>query len=523
MAAHIAFGKNIPAQYFHNVQRRKEHQRIEMKKLDLLLLKSAIGPFILTFFIALFVLIMQFLWKYIDDLVGKGLEYSVIAELIFYASAGVIPLALPIAVLLTAIMTFGSLGEHYELVAFKSAGISLFRIMRSLLLSAIGLTIGAFLFANYILPAANLKFATLLWSVHKQRPALNIKPGVFYNGIEGYVLRVSEKEEGSKTIKDILIYDHKDARGNTRVIMAEKGEMYSTPDERFLVFRLFNGTQYEEPQPSPQKRFDHEFMRTEFAEYEMYMDLSNFDFNKADEGMFKTNQRMLRFDRLVHIADSLKAEDIANATPTTVQGRLNFMNALNSLPNDPVFTPIAGDSIAQSPPVADTMRNLLAVLPQNFSAADKLKLIQQGKNLVQGTKFNLLSAQGENTGNKKRIMRYMVEAHGRLVYSVACLLLFLVGAPLGAIIRRGGLGLPLVVAIIFFIIFHVLTTIGKKFAEEYALSPFAGMWLSTAVILPIGAFLTYKAMRDSALLNLDIYIARLKAIGSNLGRKKKTG
>ncbi len=495
-----------------------------MKKLDLLLLKSAIGPFIMTFFIALFVLIMQFLWKYIDDLVGKGLETSIVAELIFYASASVVPLALPIAVLLTSIMTFGSLGEHYELVAFKSAGVSLFRIMRPLLFSAIGLTIAAFLFANYLLPRANLKFATLLWSVHKQRPALNIKPGIFYNGIEGYVLRVSDKDEGGKTIKDIIIYDHKDARGNTRVIMAEKGEMYSTPDERFLVFRLFNGTQYEEPQPTPQKRLDHEFMRTYFSQYEMYMDLSNFDFNKADEGMFKTNQRMLNFAQLVHIADSLKAVDAQKLVgKSATQDLPGFMTALRTLPPNPVFTPFAAathnDSTTAVAADTATLQSLLFAVP--MSATDRLKLIQNTKSNVQSTKFSLLSRQGDAAGNKKRIMRYMVEANSRVVYSVACLLLFLVGAPLGAIIRRGGLGMPLVVAILFFILFHVLTTIGKKFAEEYALSPFQGMWLSTAVLLPIGAFLTYKAMRDSALLNWDIYTAKAKNMLSWFVKKNK--
>lgn len=458
----------------------------------------------MTFFIAMVVLIMQFLWKYIDDMVGKGLEMSIIGELIFYLSASVVPIALPIAVLLTSIMIFGSLGEHYELVAFKSAGVSLLRIMLPLLLVAGLLSIGAFLFSNYLLPKANLKFSTLLYSVTKKRPALNIKPGVFYDGIQGYIIRIGDKEAGSRVIRDVIIHNHTESRGNVNVLTAERGEMYTTSDDNYMVLRLYNGMQYEEPKPTADKRDHNELMRTQFEQYEMFLDLSNFDFKQANEDMFKNNYRMLPLGQLLATADSLQAINAQRAASRQRDMR-NYFNFLPDTlgkrqlnPDLPFYT---------SNDTAPELINTLHIPPSRSRT-----MIDRAKGIAQNARFAVQSSEKEITSNTKRIVRYLIEAHNKITLSLACIVLFLIGAPLGAIIRKGGLGMPMVMAILFFILFYVLSTIGKKFVEELVLTPFEGMWLSTFILLPLGIFLTYKAMHDSALLSTDAYRDLLKRV-----------
>ncbi len=475
-----------------------------MKKLDLLLIKAIIGPFVMTFFIAMLVLIMQFLWKYIDDLVGKGLEMSVIIELICYLSASVVPLALPIAVLLTSIMVFGNLGEHYELVAFKSAGISLLRIMRPVFLVALLLSVAALYFSNYILPQANLKFSTLLFSVTKKRPAVNIKPGVFYDGIPGYVIRVGSKDDGGLVIRDVIIHNHTENRGNVNILTAERGEMYTTADNKYMVLRLFNGMQYEEPKPSSDKRSNNELMRTQFEQYELFMDLTNLDFKEANEDMFKNTHRVMPIEKLLYTADSLQAinEQRASGRQHDLRNYFNFMpDSLNKRqlqPNLPFYT--ANDSATE----------FINTLP--IATSRKQAIAERGKSISQNARFVVQNSEKEIIANTKRIVRFLIEVHSKISLSVACLVLFLVGAPLGAIIRRGGLGMPMVVAIAFFILYHLISTLGKKFAEELVLTPFQGMWLSTFVLLPLGLFLTYKATHDSALLNADAYAHFFKRI-----------
>jgi lipopolysaccharide export system permease protein len=476
-----------------------------LKKIDQLLLRSFIGPFLLTFGIAMFVLIMQFLWKYVDDLVGKGLDNVVLAKLIFYLSASVVPLALPIAILLSAIMTLGSLGEHYELVSFKSAGVSLFRIMRPLLILTLGLSMGAFLFANYVLPVSNLKFMTLLYSVTKKRPALNIKEGVYYNGIDGYVIRVGEKEEGSRFMNDVQIYDHSEGKGNTRVLLAKRGEMYTTNNEKFMVFRLFDGVQYEEPRNgSSVQRGNMEFIRTYFKDYEMVFDLSDFDYAEANESMFKNNQKLLNVQQLFSAADSIEE---ANNNRSKVFYR--NLNPYFAFLRDTAFL----NKVAQlpTPNLSDSLRNDTTGLAflQQLPFKDKehqRNALDRAENLARNVKTLNPNATMMGKSERKKITRYLIEGHLRITLSLACLVLFLIGAPLGAIIRKGGVGLPMVVAILFFMLFHILSTMGKKFAEEQQLTPFWGMWLSIFILTPLGIFLTYKAMHDSNLFNLDYYL-----------------
>lgn len=479
-----------------------------MKKIDRLILRAFIGPFVVTFFIALFVLIMQFLWKYIDDLVGKGLDVFIIAELIFYLSASVVPLALPIAILLASIMTFGSLGEHYELVALKSAGISLLRFMLPLLVTAVVLSGVAFAFANYVLPVANLKYYTMLYSVTRQRPAFNIRPGVFSNDIEGYVIRAGDKDPEGNTLYDIKIHDHTDLRGNVNVLLAEKGEMHITPDNTAMLFKLYNGVQYEEPRTQgPTQK--HEFIRTRFTEYEMIFDLSMFAFDKKNEKLFERNYRMMSTEQLIRGVDSLKTAE--QELPQSLEKRLG---AYFSFLKDSTFQ-YDSSPITWNP--ADT--SFFACL--SLEDSQKQRILNNTQSLVRNIKGFAASSEGRSEGNLKHINKYLIFFHYKISLSLACLVLFLVGAPLGALIRKGGLGMPMVLAILFFTIFHILTTMGKKFAEEKVLSPAEGMWLATAILFPLGLFLLFKATNDSALLNFEGYGKWMKDKLGKLFRKKK--
>lgn len=444
---------------------------------------------------------MQFLWKYIDDLVGKGLEWYIIFELIFYASASFVPLALPLAVLLSSIMTFGNLGENYELVALKSSGISLFRFMRILIFTVVGLSFLAFYFSNNILPVANLKFGALLYDIRQQKPALNIKEGVFYNDLEGFSIKVNQKEEDNRTIHDIIVYDQTSKKGNDNILTAESGEMFTSEDERYLILRLYNGQRYQE-MIDGNKESTHEHLRTSFATWEKRFDLSEFALDRSEESFWKNHYQMMNLTQLDLALDTLHM-DVENRYQ--VLGR-NFSNFF-------LFKKEDIDTVFSNAHVPYT------VIPEKYGALfkpseDKLreKHLKRALSMARNVKSYIGVTSRDVMHKKKYIAKHRVEWHRKFTLSVACLVLFFIGAPLGAIIRKGGLGMPLLMSIIFFVIFHVFSMSGEKIAEEGAMTPFAGMWLSTFVLLPIGAFLTYKAMKDSPLFNLEWYYKSLKKL-----------
>ena len=471
-----------------------------MKKVDKLVLSKFFGPFILTFLITLFIIVMQFLWKYIDDLVGKGLEWYIIAELIFYASASFVPLALPLAVLLSSIMTFGSLGENYELVALKSSGISLFRFMGSLIVAVVFISAGAFFFSNNILPVANLKFGTLLYDIRHQKPALNIKPGIFYNGIEGFNIKVGGKDSDNKTIHDIIVYDHTSGRGNDNVLIAEKGEMYSSEDDRYLILKLYNGKQYNEVKPESGK-YEYEHMRTYFEEWEKYFDLSEFSLQRTDENFWKNHYQMLNLKQLQNSIDTLKKEMEAR----NENMRKNVNQYFSFLRYD-------RDSLLPDSFLKDSPDQFAESKPEDLPLADRIIVIKRATSLARNVKSFVGIASRDNKYRTKNIIKHELAWHRKFTLSVACIVLFFVGAPLGAIIRIGGLGMPMLMSILFFVIFHVFTMSGQEIAEESAISPFLGMWMATIVLTPVGIFLTYKAMNDSSLLSIEWYYSFMKKI-----------
>lgn len=464
-----------------------------IKKLDKLILKSFIGPFIVTFFITFFVLMMQILWKYIDDLVGKDLDIFTIGQFVWYASASLLTLTMPIAILISSIMTFGNLGESFELVAIKAAGISLLRFMRPLIWVAVLLCGITFLFANYVIPYATLKFKTIYFDIAYKKPALDLKPGTFYRYIPGYAIKIGKKDADGETIHGVLIYEQQNFLQDNSII-AEQGIMKSSADKRFLEFTLQNGYRYQERAGNVMDTAT-EFIRMGFKEYKKLFDISSLQMTRASDTLFQNDLKMLSVRLLNKTIDSLQKQNkkLAVNLNTALSSQLHYL-----------YLP---DSVWQKAPVsAAKAETFLALIPDSLKSSVYSNALSSTYNIK-----NTYQSIGTELDNKNGGIRYgLIEWHRKFSLSLACLVLFFIGAPLGSIIKKGGLGMPLVVAILFFLIFHLLNMFGEKFAKDSITSPIVGMWLPILVLAPIGVFLTYKAMHDSALFNKEFYYRSFK-------------
>ncbi len=455
------------------------------------MLKSYLGPFVFTFFIALFILLLQFLWKYIDDLVGKGLEWYIIAKLMFYASSTFVPLALPLAILLSSLMTFGNMGEHYELVAMKAAGISLRKAMKPLIILSFFLSITAFLFSNYVLPVANLKFGSLLYDVRQQKLAFNISEGIYYHGLEGFVIRVGKKAKDNKTIYDVKIYNHSKNQGNVTVTTAERGTMNLSGDHKNLIFTLYDGNTYNDVTNVARYRVTRPFELTSFKKQILNFDLSQFQLNRTNEELFKTHYSMLNIQQLNHSIDSLSNKHI-NSKDRYLN---NFLKKYSYI----------GDTGDIIPTIVASAKLDSIELPiiNNFEIENRKELLDAALRSARSAKENILAFNKELKSRKQIITKHEVVWHQKFKLSIACFIFFFIGAPLGAIIRKGGLGLPVVVSIIFFVLYHIISISGEKAAKTGEWNVEFGLWLSTIVVLPLGLFLTYKATTDAQLMDTE--------------------
>jgi len=466
-----------------------------IKKLDALIIKAFIGPFFATFLIGEFVLILQFFWLYIDDLIGKGLDILTILNLIVYVAATVVPYALPIALLLSSIMTFGNLGESYELVAIKVAGIFFIRFIGTLFIVGIGICGIAFLFSNNIIPIANLKLNTLKYDIIVSKPAFDIKEGVFYDKIDGYVIKIGQKEADGSTIKNIIIYE-KNYSLQDFSIVAESGKMSVTADKKFLVFDLVNGWRYQEK--GNRMTTNTEYIRLGFKTYKKVFDLSSFKLNKTADSTLKDNFKMLSIRQLTKSIDSLQQTE-----------KYYLAKAKNEVTPYLFFGKYADSTWpAANAKALKQAKTFDAIIPDSAKAIIADRAVTQLNSAKNGAQI----IADDYATRYKDLLYHQIEWHRKLTLSVACVVLFLIGAPLGSIIRKGGLGTPLVFAVIFFVFFHLFNTFGEKFVKEQIMSPFGGMWLSTAVLIPIGFFLTYKALRDSQLFNQEFYYRTFKQL-----------
>ena len=459
-----------------------------LKKLDKLILKAFAGPFLLTFAVVQFILLTHTLLKYLDDILGKDLGTGVLLQLLFYFSVLIVPVSLPLAVLLSSLMTYGNLGEHHELTAIKASGIALTRILRPVLLVTTALAVGAFWFNETIVPRANLKAFSLLWDVRQQKLALDIREGVFYNGIPGYTIKVDKKTgENGDRLHGVMIYDHTQKTGNATVMLADSGRMYTTRKGGYLGLELFHGHNYVE-QPDAQNRAGASFIRQGFDHNIITFSLASFGTIRTPMDLFKANRMMLNIPQLHVATDSVqhRLQKEQRRLPATFNTYYTFLR-LDTL-GQGYNRKVAGWKVPAT---------RLPVLTSTIA----LQATNRARNLrafANSTADNLIEI-------ARNSALFRIEVYRKYSQSVAVLLMFFIGAPLGAIIKKGGLGVPILVSILFFIIYYVLSIMGEKYGREFVMPVGVGMWLSNMVLLPAGLFFLYQAYNDSGLLELDFW------------------
>ena len=470
-----------------------------MKTIHKLVLKAYLGPMVLTFFIVMFVLMMNIVWRYIDELVGKGLSAGIIIELIM---ANMIPLGLPLAMLLAAIMTMGNLGENYELLAMKSAGMSLIRITKPLIILVSLISVGSFFIGNNLVPYANKKVFSILYDIRQQKQSLEFQDGLFFNGIDNMSIRVSRQEPETHLLHDVLIYDNRAANGDMNTIVADSGYIRLSDDKKYLLVTLFNGETYEQTRSSQwftQSKLRHHI----FEKQDQVIPMEGFAMGRTDANQF-SNSQTKNINELQHDIDSL--EKMVNSATT---------RSYEPLLKEQIFS--RDNSVLPQP---DSLRIDKSRF-RDMAAMDSIATLQmrekervwnQARTLAKNSRNMFSFDESAAKEALNQLYRSKVEWHKKMSLPVSIMIFFLIGAPLGAIIRKGGLGLPVVVSIIFFVIYYIISLSGEKLAKEGSWDAVYGMWLSTFILTPIAIYLTYKATNDSALLDTDWYAGKFKAL-----------
>ncbi len=490
-----------------------------LKKIHIYVIKSFIGPLILTFVICVFLLLMQFLWKYIDDLVGKGLEFNVIAELLFYASLTLVPLSLPLSVLLASIMTFGSLGENNELFAMKSGGISLYRIMSPLFIISIVISVGAFFFSNNLLPYTNLKMRSLLFSIQQQRPEISLRNGIFNEPVEDMFIKIDRKYRDNNMLEGILIYDHRNTGGNTNVTTAENGNIFMTEDKSILILDLHNGYRYEEIKTEKELRSEHKthpHQTSKFSKQTVYIPTEISDLKRDNEDLFKNGFEMLDIEQLEYATDSLN--QFLNVRKKEIwQNMITY--SLFKAEKKWVGVPFELQNTNENvePIKIDKTKIHIDSIYNSLNDMQKRKVLDFAMNFANSAKTYVEVSIEEIIGYKRWIARHEIEWHRKFVLSIACLLFFIVGAPLGAIIRKGGFGFPVIISVFIFLIYYVISITFEKTVREVVFSPELGMWVSSYVLIFIGIFLVLKAGNDSMRVSSQFY----EKLAKKFKKKKK--
>ena len=487
-----------------------------IKRLDLFLLKSFLPLFVMTFGICLFIFLMQFLWKYVDEMVGKGIEIHILAQLFSYAAMTFVPNALPLAILFASLMTFGNLGEQFELLAMKASGISLVRIMTPLTIFLVFISISAFYFQNNIIPVSQVKMYTILFSVRQKSPELEIPEKIFYSEINGLNLFVKEKDNKNKLLKGVMIYDYSAGFNNAKVIVSDSGRLKTSVDKKFLIMTLYNGESFENVKTNNTRAKDAKdavpYKRESFDLMEILLEFDG-NFNMNSESMFQDryismNLQSLRssIDSMTIRLDSIKefeSQALLEQSYKKTFARNGGRPQTQTQENDSLDVDLASEK-------KSTM---------NFDSLYRAQEPKVKASLLSYSKRNIESLQ-VNYSNKSAIMKFEekemrlrhTEMHRKFTLSFACLVFFFIGAPLGAIIRKGGLGMPAVISVFLFVIYYIIDSLGYKMTRDGVWDPWQGMWLSSSVLLPLGVFLTYKAVNDSVLLNAETYIDTLKRV-----------
>ncbi len=491
----------------------------QLKRLDRFILKSFLPLLAMTFFIVLFIVLMQFLWKYVDDLVGKGLEISVIAELFFYAGVSMVPMSLPLAILLASLMTFGNLGEKFELTAIKASGISLLRAMMPLIIFISMVSVGAFFFQNDVLPKAQVKMWTLLFSMKQKSPEVEIPEGVFYDQIPGYNLFVSKKDRNTGMLYNTMIYDVSHGAENATILMADSARLAFTKDSKYLYLHLYKGEQFENLRDQQLADQNVPFRREEFLDKQILIPF-DVNFNRMDDGQMRRQYVGKNIAELNHTIDSVSArlDSVGD-----IYGRELRMQSYGGVRPEVTGSETPGKGVTIMPykavkmpasvPDIDSIIN--SMNPQRakdvFASARR-----QARMKAEEYQYKVLNM----ADDQKSLRRHEIELIKKFTLSVACLVFFFIGAPLGAIIRKGGIGTPLVISVMLFLVYYIIDNTGYKMARDGHWPVYFGMWISTAILAPLGVFVTYKAMNDSTLFDKNVYLTLLRKV---LGLKRKRG
>lgn len=575
-----------------------------MKKFDRLLISSFIPPFIVTFFIALFVFVLQTLWLYIDDIAGKGVGIFLVVELVGYLSVSMIPLALPVAVLISSVMVLGNLAERYELSSMKSAGISLWRTMKPLMFLTLGIGVFSFFCSNYFIPVSNLKFKSRLYDIRQQKPTLSLQESIFNNDFQGYSIRIGDKLPDNRSIRNVLIYDNTEAgMGRLQLVTADSGIMYGSPDKKFFVMELYGGHQYLEPKPVIKSgRRNYPLMRATYKQWTKVFNLDEFELDRTDESLFKSNYAMLNNRQLLIAIDSIDAEmdrKVNRMSRTTHQffyfwekayqerereknqreveeRRAKMLAEKDSilqaaakaattppppptLTDDPVAepppTPSAADSLQaqhsspppaigkrfitkqedlQQPTIIRTPRpgisrsmpwpqtiekdlkeydSFIQLFPHDKQSEMRSGVLSTSRTMIDQAATTLASL----SSSKKSRVKHLFEFNNKFSLAVACFIFLFIGAPMGAIVRKGGFGWPLLISISFFMLFITITIFSKGIAERFVINTVLASWLNCLVIFPMGLLLTFWAMRDTNLTQLaDYFKIKLPSINLKL-------
>ena len=474
-----------------------------IKKIDIYLLRNFLGLFLATFFIAIFILLMQFMWMHVKDLVGKGISLSVLSEFFIYATATVVPLALPLAILLSSLISFGNLAEKFELTAMKAAGISLFRILRPLTILVAFLSLGAFYFSNNVLPKSQTKLWALIFSLRQKSPELDIPVGEFYDEISGYHIYVRDKTPKGELL-NLMIYDYSAGFENAKVMVADTGRLASSTDKRFLTLDLVNGESFENLDQKQKKATGTvksiPYRRETFSHKRLVIDFAT-DFNRYDESILEDQHVSKNVAQLTHSIDSVRDVSIERAADQSEKLlRERYFGRDNR--TDTVILPKVTAEERRLHNI-DSLWASMSVERQHlvFAAAK-----EKARTYRDQVEYNAILLEDAD----RYIRKHEIELYRKFTLAFACLIFFFIGAPLGTIIRKGGLGAPVVISVILFIIYYIIDNTGYKMAREALWPCWAGMWLSSFILLPTGIFLTYKAATDSPLFNPEIWNTRLK-------------
>lgn len=508
------------------------------------MLQTFLPLFLMTFGICLFIVLMQFLWRYIDDMVGKGLGIAILSEMLFYAALFLVPMALPLAILLASLMTFGNLGERLELLAMKSAGVSLVRIMRPLIITLCLVCVGAFYFQNNIMPVVQVKLYTLLYSMRQKSPELDIPEGVFYKEISGFSVYVKKKDNQTGLLKDLMIYDYSEGFNNARVIVADSGRLKTSEDKLFLILSLFNGESFENLKSqagTAQAKVAVPYRRETFITKDILIEFDA-NFTRTDESFMQNQYVGKNLNDLQASIDSMtvRLDSIRNVNARGIYDlsyRKSFDKRRPEESNEVHLEPASRTDKGGSPVLArasghkaneaDAAEESVPAIVLNFDSlyqaqtpSGKAAILTRAQSFVENVRTDYYFRAATVGDESYKVRRHLTEWHKKFTLSFACLVFFFIGAPLGAIIRKGGLGMPVIISVILFIFYYIIDNIGFKMARDGIWQAWEGMWLSSAVLAPLGIFLTYKAVNDSVILNADTYLNALKnLIGKRAGRK----